>query len=115
VTHPGCRISRVRSKNSALAEIILLKPRSDLIRETLAAWARDLTESPVASNGIAGFAFMIWNADREISVASQAWEGSPNWTEIPDFVRAALVRDVARKTAEKVVREFHGVPADDPA
>ena len=113
MTHPGCRISRVRPKGRGLAEVVYLKPRHDLIRETLLAWARTLAESAPAASGLAGFAFVVWNRERESSVSVQSWEAGIGLVEAPDFVRGILVNEIARKAAEKAIHRFHDIPPPD--
>lgn len=92
MNHPGCRIGRVRMKDSGF-EIVRLhdgpeRTRRAILRETR-EMLDDMTED---GQPVVGFAMVMWNSNGASSAVCRAYPGSciPS-IAVPDFVRNRLL------------------------
>jgi len=98
----GCRISRVRPKNSQLAEVVILREPRDKDRELVLLWVKDTLDHHVKERNVAGFAFAVWDERKQVNCFFQSWRSGISPAEGPDFVRRALMTYFIDKRAERV-------------
>ena len=111
--HPGCRISRVRPKDSHLAEVVRLPSSVDRDRIALMRRVRRALDGHTKNMGIGGFAFVIWDANGDRTAVSRTWDAGPRIDEVPDFVRAALRTYFIDERAAAVAAAQLGLPPPD--
>lgn len=92
VSHPACRIGRVRLKESGL-EIVRLHDGPERSRRAIMQETRDMLDG-MTSDGrpVVGFAMVMWDSDGGSAAVCKAYPGSniPS-IAVPDFVRNCLL------------------------
>jgi hypothetical protein len=92
VSHPACRIGRVRLKESGL-EIVRLHDGPERSRRAIMQETRDMLDG-MTSDGrpVVGFAMVMWDSDGGSAAVCKAYPGSniPS-IAVPDFVRNRLL------------------------
>ena len=88
MTHAGCRISRVRPKNSQLAEVVVLKPEDSKRRQRFLDDCRKVMNAH--PQDIDGYAVVVWARDNASTCFAIGGSSMPSIL-VPDFVRARLL------------------------
>jgi hypothetical protein len=112
VTHPGCRISRVRPKGSKLGQVVILPP-ADAAKERAHILGRIRTLLESHKTLPDGWAFVVWDEKMCSSSDFVVGKSFRSGLLVPDFVRERLMANRILDWAEQDARHLMGLPPSD--